>query len=266
MVIEWILISLFKILVAIGIFAVLVYVCKYIVSKYRSPSRLKDSKISDPLEYFPSEELLILKQVFYLVMILVIVIICLYLLFDWDESFYFIYILDIVVSLYLAINLRKDSIKEKVLSFLLIPFGSLIGVLFGHSILVFLDLFHIAGYFYFIKVYYRKFVEYTENNELGITIMLLFIIIFISFLFTILDEGVSPIDSMTMVSNAFTSNSFDASGSNIFGKINSLVLAWSGFILSGVGTATLAASIVNRYVSRQFDELKELVKKKKEDN
>jgi len=83
---------------------------------------------------------------------------------------------------------------------------------------------------------------------------------------TILDEGVSPIDSMTMVSNAFTSNSFDASGSNIFGKINSLVLAWSGFILSGVGTATLAASIVNRYVTRQFDELKELVKKKKEDN
>ena len=144
MVIEWILISLFKILVAIGIFAVLVYVCKYIVSEYRFPSRLKDSKISDPLEYFPSEELLILKQVFYLVMILVIVIICLYLLFDWDEGFYFIYILDIVVSLYLAINLRKDSKKEKVLSFLLIPFGSIIGVVFGHSILVLLDLFHIA--------------------------------------------------------------------------------------------------------------------------
>ena len=71
-------------------------------------------------------------------------------------------------------------------------------------------------------------------------------------------------DSMTMVSNAFTSNSFDASGQNIIGKLNSLVLAWSGFILSGVGTATLAASIVNSYVSQEFGELKDIVKKKKE--
>ena len=39
---------------------------------------------------------------------------------------------------------------------------------------------------------------------------------------------------------------------------------WSGFILSGVGTATLAVSIVNQYVDRQFSEMKDLVKKKKE--
>ena len=100
---------------------------------------------------------------------------------------------------------------------------------------------------------------------MGITIILLFAIILVSFLFTIIVEGVSPMDSMTMVSNAFTSNSFDASGKNIIGKLNSLVLAWSGFILSGVGTATLAASIVNNYVSRQFAEMKDLVKKKKEE-
>ena len=96
-------------------------------------------------------------------------------------------------------------------------------------------------------------------------IILLFAIILISFLFTILVEGVSPMDSLTMVSNAFTSNSFDASGKNIIGKLNSLILAWSGFILSGVGTATLAVSIVNEYVNRQFAEIKDLVKKKKEE-
>ena len=94
---------------------------------------------------------------------------------------------------------------------------------------------------------------------------MLFVIILVSFLFTILVENVSPMDSMTMVSNAFTSNSFDASGKNIIGKLNSLVLAWSGFILSGVGTATLAVSIVNNYVDRQFSEMKEFVKKKKEE-
>ncbi len=263
--IEWIFISIFQILVAMGIFAALAYIAKYIVTKGRLMARFKKSKLSNPQEYFPSEEVFLLKQVFYLMVILVIIMICLYLTFDWDEGFYFVYLLDIVISLYLALKMDKDSPKDKVLLFLLIPFGSITGILFGDSIVGLLDLTHIIGYLYFIKVYFRKFVEYTENNGLGITIILLFSIILISFLFTIVVENVSPMDSITMVSNAFTSNSFDASGKNIIGKINSLILAWSGFILSGVGTATLAVSIVNEYVDRQFAEIKDLVKKKKEE-
>ena len=248
-----------------GIFAALIYLAKYIVNKGRLVARFKNSRISNPEEYFPSEEIFLLKQVFYLIVILVIVMICLYLTFDWNEGFYFVYLLDIVVSIYLALNMERDSLKDKVLLFMLIPFGSITGLLFGDSIVALLDLTHMIGYLYFIKVYFRKFVDYSENNGLGIAIILLFVIILVSFLFTILVEKVSPMDSMTMVSNAFTSNSFDASGKNIIGKLNSLVLAWSGFILSGVGTATLAASIVNNYVSRQFAEMKDVVKKKKEE-
>ncbi len=263
--IMFILVIIFQFLVAIGIFAFLVYSCKYIVNRFKTNSKLNNSKFSDPQEYFPSEELLLLKQVFYLIMIMIFIMLCLYLIFDWDEGFYFIYILDIIVSLYLTINIPKDSLKEKIIIALLIPLSSIVGILFGDSVLAIYDLFHIFGYLYFIKVYYRKFVEYTENNGLGISIILLIGILLVSFLFTLLAENVSPMDSMTMVSNAFTSNSFEASGKNIFGKINSLVLAWSGFILSGVGTATLAASIVNEYVTRQFDELKDLIKKQKEE-
>ena len=263
MAIKWIFVSIFQILIVIGVFAALVYITKYIVNKSRLIAHFKKSRLSNPQEYFPSEEVFLLKQVFYLIVILVIIMVCLYLTFDWNEGF--IYLLDIVVSIYLALKIGKDSLKDKVLLFLLIPFGSLTGLLFGDSIVVLLDLTHIIGYLYFIKVYFRKFVEYSENNGLGIDIILLFAIILVSFLFTIIVEKVSPMDSMTMVSNAFTSNSFDASGKNIIGKINSLVLAWSGFILSGVGTATLAASIVNGYVSRQFGEMKDLVKKKKEE-
>ena len=263
MAIKWIFVSIFQILIVIGVFAALVYITKYIVNKSRLIAHFKKSRLSNPQEYFPSEEVFLLKQVFYLIVILVIIMVCLYLTFDWNEGF--IYLLDIVVSIYLALKIGKDSLKDKVLLFLLIPFGSLTGLLFGDSIVVLLDLTHIIGYLYFIKVYFRKFVEYSENNGLGIAIILLFAIILVSFLFTIIVEKVSPMDSMTMVSNAFTSNSFDASGKNIIGKINSLVLAWSGFILSGVGTATLAASIVNGYVSRQFGEMKDLVKKKKEE-
>jgi len=261
----WIFFCIFQILVAMGVFVALAYAARYIANNGRLINRFKKSRLSNPLEYFPSEAVFLLKQVFYLAVIMVIIIICLYLTFDWNEGFYFIYLLDIVVSIYLALKMDKESRKDKVLLFLLIPFGSITALLFGEGIVVLLDLTHIIGYLYFIKVYFRKFVDYTENNGLGITIILLFAIILISFLFTILVENVSPMDSMTMVSNAFTSNSFDASGKNIIGKLNSLVLAWSGFILSGVGTATLAVSIVNNYVDRQFSEMKEFVKKKKEE-
>ena len=261
----WIFFCIFQILVAMGVFVALAYAARYIANNGRLINRFKKSRLSNPLEYFPSEAVFLLKQVFYLAVIMVIIIICLYLTFDWNEGFYFIYLLDIVVSIYLALKMDKGSRKDKVLLFLLIPFGSITALLFGEGIVVLLDLTHIIGYLYFIKVYFRKFVDYTENNGLGVTIILLFAIILISFLFTILVENVSPMDSMTMVSNAFTSNSFDASGKNIIGKLNSLVLAWSGFILSGVGTATLAVSIVNNYVDRQFSEMKEFVKKKKEE-
>ena len=261
----WIFFCIFQILVAMGVFVALTYAARYIANNGRLINRFKKSRLSNPLEYFPSEAVFLLKQVFYLAVIMVIIIICLYLTFDWNEGFYFIYLLDIVVSIYLALKMDKESRKDKVLLFLLIPFGSITALLFGEGIVVLLDLTHIIGYLYFIKVYFRKFVDYTENNGLGITIILLFVIILVSFLFTILVENVSPMDSMTMVSNAFTSNSFDASGKNIIGKLNSLVLAWSGFILSGVGTATLAVSIVNNYVDRQFSEMKEFVKKKKEE-
>ena len=69
-----------------------------------------------------------------------------------------------------------------------------------------------------------------------------------------------------MVSNAFTSNSFDPAGKSMIGKLDSLVLAWGGFILSGVGTATLAVSIIMGYVNRRFDDIEDLVKKKKKED
>jgi hypothetical protein len=149
--------------------------------------------------------------------------------------------------------------------FLLIPFGSLFKLTFGDNLLIWYDIFHIIGYVYFMMIYYRKFVQYTENNELGITIILLFTIILVSFLFTMIVEDVSPLDSIVMVTNAFTSNSFDAAGNSIVGKLDSMILAWGGFILSGVGTATLSASIIQRYVDRDFDNLEKLIKDKKKE-
>ncbi|WP_296803923.1 hypothetical protein [uncultured Methanobrevibacter sp.] len=106
-------------------------------------------------------------------------------------------------------------------------------------------------------------MEYTETNSLGITIILLFSIIFVSFIITMLVEEVSPINSMVMVSNAFTSNGYSILGSSGWGKFNSLILVWSGFFLSGVGTATLTVTIVMKHVNNEFDRLEDLAKKNK---
>ncbi len=259
-----ILALIIQFILVIAIFAILVYACKFTVNRVKSNSYLKDSRFSNPIEYFPQEKISSLRQVFYLIMIFVFIVLILYLIINWNESAHPFFVLDVIISVYLAINIRGNTLKDKIILFMLIPFGSISNLL-GDNVLFLYDIFHIIGYIYFIEVYYRKFVEYTENNGLGITIMLLFSIVLVSFLFTMLVEDVSPLDSIAMVSNAFTSNSFDAAGTTTLGKLDSIVIAWSGFILSGVGTATLAASMVRRYVNRQFDAMEDLIKNKKKE-
>ena len=133
-------------------------------------------------------------------------------------------IIDLIISLYLAVNLDKSSLKNKLLFILIIPYGSLTFLLFGDTLIGILDLIHIPVYIYFIKLYYDKFKEYTESHSLGITIILLFTIIFISFFITQFTEGVNPLDSLVMVSNAFTSNGYAILGNSTVGKINSIIL------------------------------------------
>lgn len=62
-----------------------------------------------------------------------------------------------------------------------------------------------------------------------------------------------------MVSNAFTSNGYAVLGSSVGGVLTSTFLVWSGYIISGVGTATLAAAIVHRNSKRKFKNLEEKI-------
>ena len=119
------------------------------------------------------------------------------------------------------------------------------------------------AYIYLIRVYYLKFKTFTETNSLGITIILLFLIIFVSFIITSIVEGVGPLDAMAMVSNAFTSNGYAILGHSSVGKLNSIFLVWSGYILSGAGTATLTAAILTKHFNKKFDRLEELIKENK---
>ena len=186
------------------------------------------------------------------------------LVFDSGDLTYFV-IFDIIFSLYIAITIEKDSAWKKVLILFLIPYGSLTYLMFNFTLISLLDLIHIPVFLYLIKYYYDKFKIYTESNSLGITIVLLFSIVFVSFFITIFVEGVNPLDSLVMVSNAFTSNGYAVLGKSIPGKVNSLFLVWSGYLISGVGTATLTVALLTRHYNKRFDDLEKLIKENNKD-
>ena len=118
---------------------------------------------------------------------------------------------------------------------------------------------------YVIKIYYTKFIHYTESNGLGISILLLFGIVSISFISTSFTEGKDLLDSLVMVSNAFTSNGYAVLGNSPIGKLNGIFLVWGGYILSGVGTATLTTALLSKHFNKRFEELEELIRNNNSD-
>ena len=72
-------------------------------------------------------------------------------------------------------------------------------------------------------------------------------------------ENRNPLDSLVMVSNAFTSNGYAVLGNSVVGKINSLLLVWGGYVISGAGTATLTAAILLKYFNRRIKRLEKLI-------
>ena len=256
---------IFWLVVTIVLFSVIVQLCKFTINKLKSSNFVRTSKLFNPLEYLPEEEISNVRQLFYLIIIVLIVVDILYSVIGWDENLIIFSVFDIVLSLYFAINVKWGPLKNKILLFGLIPLGSVGVLFFWGSYELLADAIHLITLAYFIKVYYDKFVEYTETNGLGITIMLLFSIVFVSFLITMVVEGVSPLDSLTMVSNAFTSNGYAILGDTGLGKADALLLVWSGFFLSCVGTATLTVSIVMKHFDKKFDELEALAKRNRKD-
>ena len=186
-----------ELIVAILIFLILLAIGKVVYRKLKA----NNSRFLKPEEYLPEEEIQSLKQVYYLIMMLVLFVFILYTLIYDGKDLTGIALLEIFVSVYLALTLDYSSRKNKILFVLLIPYGAIIFLIFRESILELIDVVHIFAYAYFMKLYYNKFREFTETNSLGITIVLLFTIIFISFIITTIAEGVEPLNSIIMVSN-----------------------------------------------------------------
>lgn len=245
----------YQIAIAILIFFVLTFVGIYISNKIRQ----SDNRFLNPLEFLPEDEVHTLKQLYFLLMMAFCLIIVLYSFIFAENDILYFAIFDVVVSLFIAINFYKKSIKNTLILLLLIPYGSLIYLMFGISVLVLIEFFHIPVFIYFIKVYFDKFMEYTNSNGLGVTIIMLFMIIFISFFITQIVEHKNPLDALVMVSNAFTSNGYAVLGKSIPGKINSIFLVWGGYIISGAGTATLTAAILIRHFNKRVKRLEKII-------
>ncbi|WP_296894473.1 hypothetical protein [uncultured Methanobrevibacter sp.] len=266
--------TLIEFVLEILVFLVFMVIFRFIFNKLENSSY----KLLNPKEYLPEEELHSLRQMSFLIMMGLLFMCVLYNVVYVGKDLLSFVIFDIVISLYVATKLDMRDWKNRILLILLIPYGSLTYFLFGKSLVGYLALIHVPVFIYFIKVYYDKFREYTESNGLGIAIILLFSIIFISFFITQLAEHVDPLNSLVMVSNAFTSNGYAVLGSSVIGKINSVFLVWGGYLLSGVGTATLAAAILKKHydvknkelyakiddLDKKIDNLEELIKNKDE--
>ncbi len=256
-----------ELVIPILIFGVLFAVGKFIYQKMSD----SESRVLNPSEYFPQQELETLRQVFYLIMMMIFFVFILYIMMVQAKEILPIAVLQVILSIYVALTLDYSKWYNKILFFLLVPYESLVMIVSGDYLsLGPIYIIHVLVYAYFIKVYFTKFWKYTETNGLGITIVLLFIIVFASFIVTLFAEGVEPLNSAVMVSNAFTSNGYAILGQSGIGKLTSLVLVWSGYIISGVGTATLTAAILLRHnqkrekeLNERLDELESLIKNNK---
>ena len=213
----------------------------------------------------PEDEVHTLIQVFYLILMALCVVNIFYSLMGSDNDLYSFAIFDIVLSLYFAITLDMSSSKNRIIWLLLVPYGSLVYPLFGLSLVIFADFLHAFVFIYFAKLNLDKFIEYTNSNALGMTIVLLFVVIFAGFFITQYSEGVNALDSLVIVSNQFTGNGYSAFGNTVSGKLNSLLLVWGGYILSGVGAATLTAALLVRHFKKEFNELKALMEEGEEE-
>ena len=246
------------------IVSVLIFIILCFMGEQLKKLVLNKESMMNPDEYFPKEEILSLKQVYYLILILFIYICIINFFFDRyfavsGELLLINSLIDIIISLILVVTLFERTTKSRIISIFLIPMASISSLVFGGTLLGYWDFIRIPTLLYLVVQLYHKFLEFTDENRLEKLILILVSIIFTCLVLTIFLENQNPINSLGMVSNAFTSNGYAVLGSSVGGVLTSTFLVWSGYIISGVGTATLAAAIVHRNSKRKFEKLEEKI-------
>lgn len=249
-----------QIIVAMGIFIILCFFGEQI-KKYLFKHH---NKLMNPNEFLPKEEIFSLKQVHYLILILLIYLCIINFFFDRfftvsTELFLINSLIDIIVSTYIVVAFYDSSTRSRITSIFLMPLASISSLVFGATLLGYWDFIRIPTLLYMVVFLYHRFLEFTDENGLEKLILILVSIVFTCLVITIFLENQNPINSLAMTSNAFTSNGYAVLGSTLGGVLTSIFLVWSGYILSGVGTATLAAAIIHRNSKKKFEKLEEKI-------
>lgn len=234
-------------LIEIVLFLALMFVGNFLKKVPRIKKRFFNIR-----EYFPKDEIHTLTQVTYLALMTACFVNVMYTLIYVNINTVYFAILNLSLSLFIAITIDKSTTLHKLFLLVLVPYGALTYLLFSHPLVGLVNLIQIPVFIYLIFYYYDKFMKYTQSHGLGISIVLLFSVIFVSFLITSFIENNNPLDSIVMVSNAFASNGYSVFGTSDIGKVNNLVLSWMGIILPSIGTATLTSAILTRHFKKEI--------------
>lgn len=259
-------------IVCIAFLAGVIIVKKKNISFFSGKFRIPSLSSQD---FLPSDQIHTLRQLFYLLMIVFfILLIIVYGSNIFNSTFWFqSAVIDVIFSLLAIYSILSDencSYLHLIPLFFLIPYTASTFLIFGDFLLdiplhMFFIYSHGIGIIYAIYFFSVKFYRYTRNNNLALTIVILIIIVYGSLILTMIAESKSILDAMCMVTNAFTSNGYAVLGSSSLGKVDSLFLTWGGYMLSGVGTATLAAAILKRYFDKRLNSIEENYEKRNQE-
>ncbi|AMK15303.1 hypothetical protein [Methanobrevibacter olleyae] len=253
------------IIVSIGII-ISIYIISYVVTFIKNKIKNHKEIGTDAQDnLIPQEELQTLKQIFYLVMATLLLANVINILFYMHIEFNELLMMDVFVSTVVCVALYER--ENKLILLALMPIATVYALYIPKNssnilffILFFIQLIHIFIDIYFIKYFYKNFIKYTRDKGIGYTAVLLFVIIIIAFVLTCLSESVGVLDSVVMISNAFTSNGYTVLGNSVIGKFSNIFLVWSGYILSGIGTATLAVALMNRKFKGNAENFEQRIK------
>ena len=223
----------------------------------------------DSENWLPSEQMKEFKQLFYLIVaglliadLYYLLVVNTYLNYIWN-----LVIFDFIISILAAVYIfDKDNLfKSIILILTLVPFT---GYTFtGYNgvsleLFVILEIIHIIGILYVVYLSFKEFQSYSKSHKLGYTILLLYIIVCICVFLSTQVQHLDLLDSLVYCSNAFTSNGYGlVNATTVSGKFISIILVWSGYILSGVTTALLTLALVSRYYNKKIDAMNQQIDK-----
>lgn len=172
---------------------------------------------------------------------------------------------DIIVSIIAIFLVRRNSHYILIVGYL--PITSIVCLIYPEAIysllILICSIIHaIFTIFALIKLK-DIFVKYSKDNNLNYFIVVAFLMMIICFGISLVAEGQNKSDAIYHSIAVFTSNGYGEVVENTFlGKLSSNLLMVIGYIMSTVGTASLASLLIRNYLSKTFK--KELKKTKRE--